>query len=151
MSNLTMPGFSPAAEFISRSHGIIKRRQQDTITFSRKPATDAVWEVLERCNEPDWDGEGATAIDYETCIAVVSLIESLPRGYPSPTVLAEPDGQINLEWYTHPRRIVSASVSPEGVIYWAALIGSEELRGSCRFIGEFPSAIRQSVARISIP
>ena len=63
MSNLTMPGFSPAAEFISRSHGIIKRRQQDTITFSRKPATDAVWEVLVRCNEPDWDGLEGPQVD----------------------------------------------------------------------------------------
>ena len=68
------------------------------------------------------------------------LIEALPHGFPSPTVTAEPDGYLNLEWYRNPRRLLSVSISPQSSLYWAALIGSEDPRVDARFVSN--SAIK---------
>ncbi len=79
---------------------------------------------------------------------VYEFIEALPHGYPLPVITGELDGHINLEWYRQPRRILSMSVSPEGMLYWAALFGIEDPRGSCPFYGDIPETILHWIARV---
>ena len=47
-------------------------------------------------------------------------------------IAAEPDGQLNFEWSPAPRRLLTVSISACGTV-WAALIDSEDPRGSCQF------------------
>ena len=94
-----------------------------------------------RCQQPNWDGEGAEAISTETHEVARRLLESLPSDMPLPSISAEPDGQLNFEWYQAPRRLLSASISSGGTLYWAALIGSEDPRGSCQFVDQFPQTL----------
>lgn len=140
----TASGVSAAAQFLACSEQTIRHRARETVTLSRRRATDAVWAML------DMDSD-AESIEYDTCRNAVALIESLPNAYPSPAVAAEPDGHIGLEWYKNPRRILSASVSADGTVYWASLIGTEDLRGSFHFIDEAPSTFRQCIARVMSP
>lgn len=150
MPIMTTRGFSPTAEYLQSWERDIRQRQRNTVTFSRQPATEAVLEAFEQCSESDWDGEGAMAVEFDTYLTAVRLIEALPCGLPSPSVCAEPDGQINLEWFKHPRCVVSASVSHDGVIYWAALVGVNKQRGASHFIDDFPPEISQSIARVMV-
>ena len=102
---------------------------------------DTLQETSQRCQQPDWDGEQAEAISIETYAVARRFIEALPRHSPLPTITPEPDGQLNFEWYHSPRRLLTVSVSASGTLYWAALIGSEDPRGSCQFSDQFPKTL----------
>ena len=105
-------------------------------------------ELFQRNQLPNWDGEGADAISTETYEVARRLLESLPSNMPMPSVSAEPDGQLNFEWYQTPRRLLSASISSSGTLYWAALIGSEDPRGSCQFVDQFPQTLLYWIGQV---
>jgi hypothetical protein len=150
MGNFTTRGFSNAAIYLEDTTRRVKQRRQEAVTFSRQSAYEALWEAWQPCKEPNWDGEGADAVEREAFQTAYLLIESLPSGIPSPTITAEPDGHLNFEWYKNPRRILSVSISPDGTLYWAALVGSEDPRGSCQFNGEFPKTLLYWIGRVCI-
>ena len=105
-------------------------------------------ETWQRCQEPNWDGEGAEAISTETHEVALRLLESLPSDMPLPSITAEPDGQLKFEWYQAPRRLLSASINSAGTVYWAALMGSEDPRGSCQFVDRFPQTLLYWIGQV---
>ncbi len=148
MPSVTVRGFSDAAKYLDDTTRRFRQRRQDSVTFSRQPTYDALWEAWQPCKEANWDGEGADAVEYEAYQTAYLLIEALPSGVPLPTIAAEPDGHLSFEWYKHPQRLLSVSVSPDGTLYWASLVGSEDPRGSCQFDGEFPRTILYWIGRV---
>ncbi len=90
------------------------------------------------CQEPNWDGYVAEPVSAETYRLACKFLKSLPLGTPAPSMGAEADGHLTLEWYLNPNRVLSVSVSPEGMIYWAALLGSSKRSGTEAFQGEVP-------------
>ncbi len=76
------------------------------------------------------------------------FIHALPLGYPLPSVGAEPDGHLTLEWYRNPRWILSVSISPEGILYYAALFGTRDVQGSARFWVEIPQPILELIKEV---
>lgn len=105
-------------------------------------------ETWQQCQQSNWNGEGAEAISPETHDVARRLLESLPSDMPLPSISAEPDGQLNFEWYQSPRRLLSASISSNGTLYWAALIGSEDPRGSCQFVDQFPQTLLYWIGQV---
>ena len=105
-------------------------------------------ETCQGCELPNWDGEGADAIAPETHEVARRLLELLPDDVPLPSISAEPDGQLNFEWYQAPRRLLSTSISSNGTLYWAALIGSEDPRGSCQFTDQFPPTLLYWIGQV---
>lgn len=148
MSSDTARGFSDAAKYLTNKRNSLREWQQEAVTFSRQPAYDALWDAWQPCKEANWDGEGADAVEREAYQTAYLLIEALPSGVPSPTIAAEPDGHLSFEWYKHSRQLLSVSVSPDGTLYWAALVGSEDPRGSCQFDGEFPRTLLYWIGRV---
>ena len=63
-----------------------------------------------------------------------ALIESLPLGFPRPSVSAQPDGQLTLEWYRTPTRTLSLSIDPDGFIHYGGLFGPEKHFGTVPFL-----------------
>jgi hypothetical protein len=97
--------------------------------------------VFSECSSEGWDGYGAAPVSKETFGYALFLIESLPPGFPTPEIGADSDGHLNFEWYNDPRHLVSVSISPEGKLYYAALIGEEKKHDSVPFTGEIPKKI----------
>ena len=118
------------------------------VTLSRKEALDAVWEAWQATEEVWKSADDETAISKEVRDTAIRFVEALPLGFPQPSVSAEPDGHINLEWYRNPRRVISVSVAPSYLLHWAALIGSESPRGAVRFIDRVPESILHYIARV---
>ena len=108
----------------------------------------ALRETWQQCQQPNWDGDGAEAISTETHEVARRLLESLPSDMPLPNISAEPDGQLNFEWYQAPRRLLSVSIRADGTLYWAALIGSEDPRGSCQFVDQFPQTLLYWIGQV---
>jgi hypothetical protein len=141
-------GFSPAADFLASMKREALARFRQSATFSKQPAYDQLGELYDACHEPNWDGEDADPIEQDTLRNAYQFIQALPDRYPLPEITAEPDGHLDLEWYRHPRRILSVSVSPEGMLYWAALVGIENPRGSCPFYSNIPDTILYWIGRV---
>lgn len=101
--------------------------------LGHQAAFEELWDVWKDCSQPGWDGYGALAVEQETLAAAYRLIESLPLGFPSPSIGAEPDGQLTLEWHKSPTRTLSVSVDPEGYLHYAGLFGGNKRFGTLEF------------------
>ncbi len=148
MSTTTFRGVSESARYVDQTTREVRTRLNEPQTFSKQSAYDVLWDAWQPCREANWDGEKADAIERETFGIAYRLIEALPTGFPLPTISSEPDGHLSFEWYKNPRRLLSVSVSPNGTLYWAALAGSEDSRGSCQFFDEFPPTLLQWIGRV---
>ena len=148
MKTMTSRGVSESARYVDQTTRKERARLHEPETFSKQSAYDAIWDTWQPCRKTNWDGEEADAIEQETFRLAYFLIEALPTGFPLPTISAEPDGHLSFEWYRNPRRLLSVSISPNGTLYWAALVGSEDSRGSCQFFDEFPPTILQWIGRV---
>ena len=104
--------------------------------------------MAEECGSPNWDGYGAAPVIEETLRQGYRFLAALPLGTPAPSVGAEPDGHIVFEWYHSPRRTLSVSVSSEGELHYAALLGLSKAHGTEPFFGEVPQAILDLIRRV---
>lgn len=149
MSNPLIPlGFSDAARFIAEAARETDEALRSSASLSKQPAYDELAEVWEDCKTPNWDGYDALPVEQETFRNAYLFIESLPLGIPLPSLGAEPDGHLALEWYRNPRWTLSVSVGPAGTLYYAALFGSSDIRGSEPFFGDVPEIILNLIRRV---
>lgn len=146
--SIVTSGLSEAAKLLEQTQRGIDLRCRYAVTLSRQQALDAVWEVWQATEEGWSTAEGEMAISREVRDTAIRFVEALPLAFPQPSISAEPDGHINLEWYRNPRRVISVSVAPSDRLHWAALIGSESPRGSARFIDRIPESILRYIARV---
>ena len=147
--SVTMPtGFSDAAVAIQRVREDENQRRADTITFANLSVDDQLIDVYNDNSKAAWDNSDVVPVEPRTLHLARKLIASLPKEYQLPTVTGEPDGHVSIEWYASPRRLISVSVSPTGTLYWAALIGAEDPRGSCQFYGDAPKTLLYWIGRV---
>ena len=115
----------------------------------RQRVFQALAAQAESCDKPGWDGYGAQPVSLEAYRWAYRIVETLPAGVPMPQVGAEPDGHLTLEWYRSPSRVLSVSVSPEGELNYAALLGETSRRtGSEVFQGIMPSDLLHIIHQV---
>ncbi|MGH8719867.1 MAG: hypothetical protein ACREV0_13145 [Burkholderiales bacterium] len=105
-------------------------------------------DVATECAEPDWDGYDAYPVSPATVQMASGVAESLPYDLPKPSVGAEPDGQLTIEWYRGPCKQINISISAEGDLHYAAMVGASRAYGTEHFYGEFPSDILALIRRV---
>jgi len=148
---LLVPGLSDAAQIVADASRKNYGRLAELETYSKQPAYEELWDVWQQCRQANWDGYDALPVQQETYHNAYRLIEALPLGHTLPSVGAEPDGHLTLEWHRHPHWTLSVSVSPEGILHYAALLGIEDPRGSCPFFGEVPESLLFLIRRVTRP
>jgi hypothetical protein len=132
----TVTGVSSAAQVLHRVRTEVTKREQQTATFSNFPLHDQLIDVFEECGNDGWDGDGSIQVAAHTLMLGKALVELLPLRYRTPDITGHPDGHVSLEWYVNTRRLLNVSLGPSGTLHWAALVGSEDPRGSCHFYGD---------------
>jgi hypothetical protein len=148
MNHSSFVGMSPTAQFLERTQSSIFERYRQAVTVSRHDSLDSIFEVWQAADEEWKVVEGEQVISENVMETACRFVQTLPLGFPLPSVTGEPDGHINLEWYRNPRNLLTVSVGPENRLYWAALIGSEDPRGSCRFVDRIPKTLLYYIARV---
>jgi len=143
------PGFSKPADFIAEQNSLCSRHLRESSAFGiesvlRKELAD-IW--LD-CRNPNWDGYDAIPVSWDSFSCAHDLLKSLPLGFPHPSIGAEPDGQVTLEWYRSSHRTLSVSVSHDAKLHYAALLGPARTCGTEPFLGTFPSAVSDLVRRV---
>jgi hypothetical protein len=76
------------------------------------------------------------------------FLESLPRDLPAPSIGAEPDGVLTMEWDCSERRTLSVRVSSGEELHFAGLFGSNRVYGTETFLGQIPKPILDLVRRV---
>ncbi len=129
---LDTTGTSEVARHIANESFLISRRFQASIALGLegKGVLGELAAVYAECSHPDWDGYGGLPVSPQTYDNTRNYLESLPWGSPPPSVGAEPDGYITLEWYNGRRRTLSVSISPDGNLHYAAILGPSTSYGT---------------------
>ncbi len=145
-------GTSPVSVFVAKEYAKGHQKLQESYMLGQieKGSLNELVCVYEECRNAGWDGYGALPVSTDAYMYAVSFLRALPLGTPAPSVGAEPDGHITLEWYKSPRQTLSVSVSPEGQLHFAALMGSSKQYGSEPFYGNMPQAILDLIYRVSL-
>ncbi len=146
--NSTTFGLSDAAHLLEKTQGSILERYRQAVTVSRQGVLDSIFAAWQDADETWKLSEGEQVIREEVRETACHFVQALPIGCPLPSVTGEPDGHINLEWYRSPRRLLTLSIAPNGRLHWAALIGSEDPRGSCQFINRVPKSLLYYLSRV---
>jgi|GEM_PF-385555 uncharacterized protein (TIGR04255 family) len=143
------PAFSDEAKIVAEATHMERRLLTHTnAPLGKRPLFDELATVWEECRHPNWDGYGAQPVSQDTLRHAYVLIESLPLGCPAPSIGAEPEGELTLEWYRSPRRALSVSVTPYGELYFAALLGPNRFYGTEAHFGEIPERILDLISQV---
>jgi hypothetical protein len=116
---------------------------------SGKGVFEELLKTFEECREPNWDGYGAQSVREETYQLAYQVLATLPPTTPAPSLGAEPDGHITVEWYRSPRRTLSVSISPHGDLHYAALLGSAKACGTEPLTGAVPKVVADLIQRVT--
>jgi hypothetical protein len=143
-------GNSEISDYLDKTNQLKSEYFEQSVTLSKQSAYNDLFKIWNECNTPNWDGYDAYPVRVQTVKNTYLFISSLPLNYPLPSVGVEPDGHLTLEWYRHSRWTISISISPEGMIYYAALFANSDVRGSEFFSGDISRNLFDLIQRVNI-
>ena len=148
--SVTTQGASEAAQFVAAEAERGRWHLQDSYAFGLggKGVFSELYSVANSCLVGNWDGYGAAPVSADGYALACQFLRALPLGIAAPSVGAESDGQLTLEWYRSPRRLLSVSISPEGDLHYAALLGPNRAYGTEAFFGDVPRTILDLIHRV---
>ena len=109
---------------------------------------DLVWWESTR---PNWDGDGARAVDRATYLMAKQFLHALPMSsFPTlpPDISADPDGELSFTWRKAPKQVFSVSVGGNGRLSYAGIFGAVNTHGTEYFIGQIPQTILAGMFRL---
>lgn len=98
--------------------------------------------IEEEFSEEGWDGYGAYPVSKESVNHAISFINSLPESLEDPSIGADPNGDITIEWYKDVHRVFSVSVTKDGELIYAAHICGRVINKEDKNSGNLVSAIK---------
>jgi hypothetical protein len=139
---------SQTAQFITQQTDESLKQLYKSFTFGTSKAFEELSMAYMEFQVGNWDGYGALPVSQETYLLAEHFLKALPLGTKNPTIGAEPDGHLTLEWYNSPRKLLSLSISPEGMLHYAALFGSSKSYGSEPFASKIPDNIMALIRKV---
>lgn len=135
-------GFSEAAKYVDERslEGWKRLKKSEAVGFGSM-VFDELIDVWDECSQDNWDGQRAASVPWDAYNYTKRFLEALPLGTPVPSVGAEADGDLTLEWYRNPRQLLSVSISADGELHYAATIGRNRHGGTIVFLDEVPETI----------
>ena len=150
MSTTILRSASEAGRVVDEQLAGVNRRLHNLATFGvESHIRSELAEAFNECSQPDWDGHDGLPVTYDSYLMAERFLRAIPLGVPMPSVGAEPDGQLTLDWTTGVRRTLSISFDPSGDLHYAALIGPGKTCGTEPFIDAVPATILNLIRQVS--
>lgn len=151
LSPVSTRAASDTAQYVAVQSDKERRRMRATNSLGLGIMGDftELYSTFKECSIENWDGHGAAPLTSETFDYAYHFLNALPLGITAPQVGAEPDGHITMEWYKTPRRLLSVSISPEGELHYAALMGRKKRYGTEPFWGDVPEVITELINQVA--
>lgn len=142
-------GASETAGFVSlQVSDCVRQLQKSAAIGFENVIRGELADVWEECSEPGWDGYNALPVTWDSHCDADRFLRALPFQTSAPSIGAEPDGQITLEWGPSKQRRLSVSISPDGELHYAALLGPEKTCGTVPFFDEVPDTILSLIRKV---
>jgi hypothetical protein len=141
-------GFDSLSDTIDRAAHKPRQRVNQSAAIGSRPALDELGEVWEECRTAGWDGYGALPVEPATLNAAYCVLDSLPLGFPLPSISAEPDGHLTLEWRKSPHCTLTVSVDPDGYLHYAGLFGLNRRYGTIPFFSTTPDELLRLIREL---
>lgn len=119
-----------------------------TIGRSIEETEKSLIEVYKECSVADWDGYGANPVSKESVFEASRFIDLIPSSFPMPHVIAEPSGEIGLEWVKDKGFIFAISFSGNNMISYAGIFGGNKTHGTEYFGDIIPPVITENLRRL---
>lgn len=119
-----------------------------TIGSSLEYTVLSLIEVYKECSVANWDGYGANPLSKDSIFEAYKFIDLIPSSFPMPQVVAEPSGEIGLEWHKDKGLIFAISFSGNNMISYAGIFGSNKTHGTEYFGDTIPTIIIENLKRL---
>ena len=80
----------------------------------QRQCEQAVQDLVSTAGEPNWDGEGADPVTTEIVEIAQRVVKELPGDIELPQISADPEGNIEFDWYLENGTMFTISVGKEG-------------------------------------
>lgn len=140
----------PDADTVEALFGEVQKGFLDSQSLGgavRKAASELADTFLD-CFHADWDGYKALPVKADSYQNAKRFLESLGGVWPQPTVSADPDGEISLEWYRGRRMRFSVSIGPDATVSYAGMFATSTVHGTETFLDEVPTGVLQHLHRL---
>ncbi len=105
-------------------------------------------EALMEADTDGWKGENSVAVPLPVAYHSLRFLRLLPDDIPNPDIVAEPNGEIEFDWYKNSDRLFSLSVNGNGRINYAGRT-PERISGNCKLLkNSCPLIIINSIKKI---
>lgn len=118
-----------------------------TVGLPLEEAFQSLNELYRECSEANWDGYGAKPVSVDSIHEAFKFCQMIPS-FPMPQMLAEPSGEIGLEWYKDKKMIFVISFNGKEMITYAGIFGSNKIHGTEYFSDSIPSVIIENLRRL---
>ncbi len=150
MSTTLSKSASDAGRAVERQVDRANRRLRKLATFGiESHIRSELVDTFQECRQADWDGYDGLPVTVDSFVLAKRFLRALPLGAPLPSVGAEPDGQLTLEWSSGVRRTLSISFDPAGDLHYAALIGPGRMCGTEPFVETVPATILNLLRQVA--
>lgn len=141
---------SDASMRIKASIDEIRERFRSTfsIGWGQNDPFEKLHTIRSEAKFDDWDGYNSKPINEDAAETAWKFLDALPFTVDPPDVSPNPNGNITFEWYRSPRKLLSIDINSEGILYFAAVIGNDEIWGKTQFRVDFPAQIMDLIGRI---
>lgn len=110
---------------------------------------DELIDVFAECHNPNWDGYEAKPVEFNTLFQAVKFIKAMPPILPKPSIGADPDGDLSLDWHETSDRTIMVSINSQGKLHFAALVGQSRFTGAEPFVGEWPRQLVDLIRQVA--
>ncbi|MDA0739195.1 MAG: hypothetical protein O2999_03955 [Nitrospirae bacterium] len=120
------------------------------VTFQKtKDSINSIIDVFRKRCEPNWDGYDAEPVSIEACKEAAKFLQKLPSTIPLPEIIAEPDGDIGLEWHVNNRNLFVIGFAGKEILSYSGLFGKgSKASGTEYFTDSIPHVIIENIRRV---
>jgi len=142
-------GASDESQYVARHFGSLLERLQDSRSVGIQALMDDLHALEAECSDEGWDGQDARAISSASIELVARLLKGLAVGTNRLSLGVDANGWVTMAWHHSPRWTLSVSVTGDGWLHYAALLGSERHFGTVAMGDRLPSVVATLAERVS--
>ena len=158
-SYTALQGYAHGSSAVSPEAGVVGKAAtafvnsvelSQSLFGAKSAAISRLIAVANECDQHNWDGNGAEAINLYALLNAESFLRALPENFPIPEFAVEPDGSVSLDWIKSRNCLFSLSIGSNNRLAFAWLDGADKGHAVARFDGrQVPNRILEGITAIA--
>lgn len=129
--------FSTKEEAILLTKSLWEKQSSDAL----ENFFEGVIETVESCSQDNWDGYGAKPLNINSIYYALMFVLSLPKILPLPELVAEPNGELGIQWASKGNSLAVSIDSNKNITFGGISENGGEIYGTTKFSEEIPDVL----------